>query len=252
MIFPVSCKFVGNASTMPHGEKVYFLTQYLIKSTENGLEILEVTPGDGDGLLRPVKSVKLLAGPKDIAVWEEQVNPHDRADLIRKAMTTGKRATIFGSTTDHMTFVIDPSFDEFETVHVFDNTPPKASLSETLKSLESIGYFEPDSIIFEHHIEDISEYEADVYPCRAVGFQRTLDRANVREGDIVAVDSCVCKQKSIRMITGTFHIAYSVFQRVDQPPFWIRTSKKGSGFHACNAESFLYGFFSQRPVFQRA
>ena len=222
MIFPVSCKFVGNASTMPHGEKVYFLTQYLIKSTENGLEILEVTPGDGDGLLRPVKSVKLLAGPKDIAVWEEQVNPHDRADLIRKAMTTGKRATIFGSTTDHMTFVIDPSFDEFETIHVFDNTPPKASLSETLRSLESIGYFEPDNIIFEHHIEDISEYEADVYPCRAGGFPRTLDRANVKEGDIVACCKTgrqICEETSDAELT--FRETCPV-TRIDKEPFITR------------------------------
>lgn len=222
MIFPVSCKFVGNASSMPHGEKVYFLSQYLLRKTANGIEILAVEPADGDGLIREIKSLTLLARADEVHIWEGSVNPHNRADLIRKALSTGKRATVFGNAADHMTFVLDPSLDEFETVHVFDNTPPKASLSETLKALESIGYFEPDNIIFEHHIEDISEYGADVYPCKASGYARTLDRANVKEGDTVAC----CKTG--RQICEETSDAKLIFRetcpvtRIDKEPFIAR------------------------------
>ncbi|HJJ67018.1 MAG TPA: hypothetical protein O0W84_04765 [Methanocorpusculum sp.] len=222
MIFPVSCKFVGNASSMPHGEKVYFLSQYLLRKTANGIEILAVEPADGDGLIREIKSLTLLARADEVHIWEGAVNPHNRADLIRKALSTGKRATVFGNAADHMTFVLDPSLDEFETVHVFDNTPPKASLSETLKALESIGYFEPDNIIFEHHIEDISEYRADVYPCKASGYARTLDRANVKEGDTVAC----CKTG--RQICEETSDAKLIFRetcpvtRIDKEPFIAR------------------------------
>ena len=222
MIFPASCKFVGNASSMPHGETVYFLTRYLIRTTTEGHEILEVIPGEGDGLIRPVQSLTLLAGADETAVWEGAVNPHNRAEVIRKALSTGKRATIFGSSTDHMTFVIDPSLEEFETVHVYDNIPPKATLSETLQSLEALGYFEPDGIIFEHHIEDISAYGADVYPCKAGGFARTLDRGVVQDGDVVAC----CKTG--RQICEETSYADLVFKetcpvtRVDAEPFIAR------------------------------
>ena len=57
MIFPVSCKFVGNASSMPHGDKVYFLSQYLLHKTESGIEILEVEPAEGETLVRAQKGI---------------------------------------------------------------------------------------------------------------------------------------------------------------------------------------------------
>ncbi|MBO5368655.1 hypothetical protein J6A32_08500, partial [Methanocorpusculum sp.] len=70
MIFPVSCKFVGNASSMPHGDKVYFLSQYLLHKTESGIEILEVEPAEGETLVRDIKSVKVLAKAEDVHIWE--------------------------------------------------------------------------------------------------------------------------------------------------------------------------------------
>ena len=222
MIFPVSCKFVGNASSMPHGDKVYFLSQYLLHKTGSGIEILEVEPAEGETLVRDIKSVKVLAKAEDVHIWEGIVNPHNRADLIRKAMSTGKPATVFGSESDHMTFVLHPSLDGFETVHVYDNVPPKAALSETLKSLESIGYFEPDNIIFEHHIENIAEYGADVYPCRAGGFPRTLDRASVQDGDVVA---CCKTGRQICEETSDADLEYREtcpVTRIEEEPFIAR------------------------------
>lgn len=200
MIFPLSCKFVGNASSMPYGEKVYFLTRYLIHQIDDGsdedsggntsnkqsFEVFAVKPADGLGLMREIAEITRIAGPDDIAIWSEEVNPHNRADLISKALSTGKRCTIFGSQSDHMTFVCDPSFSEFDTVHVFDNVPLRATLSETLKVLESVGYFEADAIRFEHHVRNIAHIEADVYPCRAAGLSRAIDRDNLRDGDKVA------------------------------------------------------------------
>ncbi|MDO5845460.1 MAG: hypothetical protein Q4Q04_00905 [Methanocorpusculum sp.] len=186
MIFPPSCKYIGNATTQPFGEKVYFITQYLVHPTADGPEILEVRPEKGCGVMRSIASVKLLAGADEVAVWDGEINPHNRADLIRKALSTKKRCTLFGTETEHMTFVFEPDLSAFETVHVYDITPPHPNLSDSITALETIGYFEKDNVIFEHHVRDISRIQADVYPCRAGGFSRTLDRDCTKEGDVVA------------------------------------------------------------------
>lgn len=187
MIFPKECKFVGNATTKPLGEKVYCLTQYLIHPTPEGLEVLHVTLKKDTGIMREIESVETIAGPDDIFVWLGDIStPHDRVGLIKKAMTTGKRCTIFGDKYEHMTFILDPDLSEFQKVHVYDVTPPKATLSATLSELEKIGFFELDNIMFEHHIRDISSIDADVYPCRAGGFSKTLDRDKLIPGEKIA------------------------------------------------------------------
>lgn len=186
MIFPPSCKYIGNATTQPYGNKVYFITQYLIHPTADGLEILEVRPEKGKDVMRNIASLKRLVGPEDIAVWDGEINPHDRVGLIQKALSTQKRCTIFGTETEHLTFVCDPDLSGFETVHVYDITPPHPNLSDSIIALEKIGYFEMDNIVFEHHVRDISQIEADVYPCRAGGFERTLDRDLPNAGETIA------------------------------------------------------------------
>ncbi len=186
MIFPKECKFVGNAATSPLGDKVYFLTEYLIHPTPDGIEVLKIQPKDGIGLMRDIESVELVAGSKDTFVWKKEVNTHDRAGLVRKALSTKKRCTVFGKEDDHMTFVCDPDLSTFETVHVFDITPPNPSLVDTLTGLESLGFFETENIVFDHHIRDISKLDTEIYPCRAGGFPHTLDRDIPPKGSRIA------------------------------------------------------------------
>lgn len=186
MIFPTECKYVGSAATKPLGDKVYFLTKYLIHPVPEGFEILEVEAEKGSGYLRDIKSVRRLVGPDDIAMWEGSITPHDRAGLIKKALTTKKRCTIFGANDEHWTFVLDPDLSGFETVHVYDITPPRANLSETIRLLDEMGFFGADDVVFEHHVRDITKIEADVYPCRAGGFSKTLDRDDLKGNEHVA------------------------------------------------------------------
>ena len=176
MIFPRECKYVGNATSSPLGNKVYFLTEYLVHSTPDGFEVLKIQPKDGPGLMREIAYVELIAGPEDTVVWKDKVNAHDKAGLVRIALSTKKKCTIFGKEDGHMTFVCDPDLSTFETVHVFDIIPPNPSLTDTLNELEALGFFETENVIFDHHIRDIRTIDAHVYPCKAGGFSRTLDR----------------------------------------------------------------------------
>jgi hypothetical protein len=187
MIFPEECKSVGSAATKPNGDTVYFLTKYLVHPLpEGGYEILEVRQGEGEGFMRPVESLTLLAGPEDIHVWQGSVSIHNRAGLVGKALSTGRRCTLFGEKDEHMTFVCDPDLSGFATVHVYDITPPRANLSETIRILEELGFFEYAGIQFAHHVRDIAGLHADIYPCRAGGFARTLDRDRPAGGEHVA------------------------------------------------------------------
>jgi hypothetical protein len=85
-----------------------------------------------------------------------------------------------------MTFVLDPDLAGFLTVHVYDVIPPRPTLSASLKEMEAIGLFGELSVIFDHHIRDITTVPADIYPCRAAGYTRTLEADPLQDGERVA------------------------------------------------------------------
>jgi len=186
MIFPPHCKCVGYAGNKPVGDKVYFLSQYLIHEVSEGFEILEVEAGTGTGIMRPVNQVTLIARSDEVFEYPERVILHNRGDLIRRAAETGRRCVIFTGIDEHTTFICDPDPAALCTVHVYDVTPPRAHLAETLKSLEQTGLFGELEIKFEFHIRDIRETGADVFPCRAGGFSRTIDSDHLAGGEQVA------------------------------------------------------------------
>lgn len=64
MIFPVQCKEVGYASTKPCGDRVYFLSRYLVRDTGAGTEVLEITPDPaGSGMMRTIVASKVIGLP---------------------------------------------------------------------------------------------------------------------------------------------------------------------------------------------
>jgi hypothetical protein len=187
VIFPGHCKVIGHTGTKPCGEKVYFLSRYLLRRAGNGYEILEVEPDAGEkGMMRTIKSVRVLAAPEEIAIFPDRVQLHDRANLVRLAAESGKRCTVFTGLDEHINFVFDPDLSAFLTIHVYDIVPPRPSLSACIKDLEKAGLFGELSVVFNHHIRDISRIPADIFPCRAAGFDRTLDRDLLRGGERIA------------------------------------------------------------------
>jgi hypothetical protein len=187
MLFPAKCKQIGYAKKMHVGEKAYFSSEYLIHEIENGLyEIIQVTLADEPVLLRTVLHTKVLARHDEICVYPERVQLHNRADLIFRATRTGKKCTLFTGTDEHMNFVYDPYVSVLQPIHVYDLIPPFPHLSETLQALEETGIFGELEIYFKHHIADIRDIHADVYPCRAGGTKRSIDNDRLFEGETVA------------------------------------------------------------------
>ena len=187
MIFPEHCKIVGHASTKPCGDRVYFLSRYLLHETANGTEVLEVTPDpQGKGMMRDIVATRVLATADQVYRFPDRVQLHDRTNLIRLALDSGYRCTVFTGVDEHTTFVLDPDLSGLLDVHVYDISPPRPNLSMCLRELEATGLFGDLSIRFCHHVRDIREIGAEVYPCRAAGFNRTLDEDPVCGGEHVA------------------------------------------------------------------
>ncbi|GAB6284558.1 MAG: hypothetical protein STSR0009_07580 [Methanoregula sp.] len=187
MIFPAQYKQVGFATKKPCGDLVYFLSRYLIRETGDGYEVLEVSlDATEKGMMRQIISSRVLAHAHEVYRYPERVNLHDRTLLVQRALDSGYRCTIFSGLDEHLTFVLDPDLSTYTTIHVYDVTPPRPSLSSCIAELEAAGLFGELSVVFSHHIRDTTLICADVYPCRAAGFTRTLDADEMHGGERVA------------------------------------------------------------------
>ena len=233
MIFPDHYKYVGIAETKPCGDKVYFLSRYLLKKTDDGIELLEITVDSKEkNVMRTITSSIVLAQPREVYWYPDKVQLNDRANLVRLASETGYRCTVFTGIDEHTTFVLDPALSEFLTVHVYDVIPPRSSLSASIKEMESIGLFGDLSVIFDHHIRDISLVPADVYPCRAAGYRKTLDADPLSGGEHVA--GCLTSQQ---LCTECYTVPYTLenicpLEQIDKEPFiarCCRSEREGLG-----------------------
>lgn len=224
MIFPY--KQIGHSYGKPCGDRVYFLTRYVIRETEAGPEIIEVEPCEGDGLMRPVASSRVVARPDEVCVYPDRVELADRTRLVDLACRSGKRCTVFRGHDEHLTFVCDPDPSEVLTIHVYDAKPPRPSLSAAIREIERIGLFGQLGVRFEYHIEDISTIPADVFPCRAAGFPKTLDSDPMEGGERVAC--CMTGAAIYREIWGERFTQVEIcpLRRIDREPFIARCCRK--------------------------
>ncbi|MFA4877546.1 MAG: hypothetical protein WC586_09035 [Methanoregula sp.] len=223
MIFPEHCKFVGIASTKPCDNKVYFLSRYLLRETSEGTEVNEVVlDSSAKGMMRDILSSKLLARVGEVCHFPEKVNLYNRTRLIELALESGYRCTIFTGLDEHRTFVLDPDLSGLLLVHVYDVSPPRPSLSSCIRELEAAGLFGRLSVRFCHHVRDISALHADVYPCRASGFSKTLDSDPMHGGEQVA--GCLTASQFYTECYGTdFHLEnICPLESVQEEPFIAR------------------------------
>jgi hypothetical protein len=224
VIFPGHCKEVGFVTGKPCGDRVYFLTRYMIREREGAYEILEVEQvSGGRGMMRGVVSIRTIAEGRDVVMHPSPVNLHDRTNLLSLARASGHRCTIFRGLDEHTTFICDPDPSTLLTLHVYDIVPPpRAHLSATIRDLEKDGLFGELSVAFAHHVRDIREIDADMYPCRAAGFSRTLDSDPVMKGERVA--GCMTGAQILRECGGKDVLPEEIcpLESVTEEPFVAR------------------------------
>jgi len=183
-------------------------------------------------MMRSIVASKVVASAGETYHYPEKVQIHDRTRLIGLALDTGYRCTIFTGLDEHMTFVLDPDISGLLRIHVYDVTPPRPSLSACIRELESAGLFGELSVIFCHHTRDITQVQADVYPCRAAGYTRTLDADPMQGGERVA--GCLTSSQFFTQCYGKDFVLENIcpLESVREEPFiarCCRSEREGLG-----------------------
>jgi hypothetical protein len=185
-------------------------------------------------MMRTIIASKLLATAQETYRYPGKVQIHDRTRLIRLALDMGYRCTIFTGLDEHMTFVLDPDTSGLLIIHVYDVSPPRPSLSACIRELEADGLFGDLSVMFCHHTRDITQVQADVFPCRAAGYTRTLDADPMQGGERVA--GCLTGSQFYTECYGGDFVLENIcpLESVQEEPFiarCCRSERAGVGIH---------------------
>jgi hypothetical protein len=207
MIFPDEYKHVGVTKSKCEGteEPIYFLTDYLIteeKNPETGKAEYGVyhVMKSGEGLLRKVERLNLIASGEEVVKYDRELNIKDRTLLIEIAakLCTGKVNTvIFTGTDKHVTIVHDPALSDILEIEILDVAPPEPSwLSLVIRRLEASGIFGDMQVRFAERIIDLRDFEGKntVFPCSASGLQgKCLDSDMLTENGHLLVGCEISK-----------------------------------------------------------
>ena len=175
MIFPADYKSVGVTRTDPAkrtGGPVYFSTEYLIADLTSGCSIYKVK-SQGEGLLKELVSLELIAKGEQIKKFKEKLDSHDRTRLIESAagLCNGTVNTvIFEGLDRHITFVHEPSLHEVMEIEIIDIIPPEPPwLVSAIERLVKSGILGELNIRFTKRLIDLRQFEGQksVFPCYA-------------------------------------------------------------------------------------
>jgi hypothetical protein len=175
MIFPADYKSVGITRTDPTGRTgcpIYFATEYLIADLQSDLSIYKVK-SEGEGLLKKLISLELIAKGDQIKKFEEKLDSHDRTRLIESAIPLckgGVTAVIFEGVDRHVTFVHEPSLHDVMEIEIIDISPPEPPwLTFAIERLVKSGILGELNIRFTKKLIDLRQFEGErmVFPCHA-------------------------------------------------------------------------------------
>ncbi|HEY9246570.1 MAG TPA: hypothetical protein VIO11_06980 [Candidatus Methanoperedens sp.] len=175
MIFPQDYKSVGVTRTDPTlriGCPIYFSTEYLISDTHEGLEIYRVE-SEGEGLLKKLVSLELIAKGDRVKKFQEKLDAHDRTRLIESAipLCIGRVNTVvFEGMDRHITFVHEPSLREVMEIEIIDISPPEPPwLASAVERLAKSGILGELNVRFTKKLIDLRQFEGEktVFPCYA-------------------------------------------------------------------------------------
>ncbi|HIH70283.1 DUF7714 family protein [Methermicoccus shengliensis] len=187
MIVPDEPKYVGVCSEKPNRtSRVYFLTRYLLEEKGTELTLYELETR-GEGIMRDVVDVKVLAEPQEIVRYDKEVDIHNRAELVEIAHMLcgdGVNTVVFKGMDGHITFVHEPDIDQILNIEVYDVVPPHPSmLVYWLSKLKEAGAFNDVMVRFIPRLVNLKQLESPhtVFPCSASGLSPPfLDRDRLK------------------------------------------------------------------------
>lgn len=213
MIFPAEYKRIGvvHLNEIDDSKKhfVYFLSEYLLKEVgDEGYSVHKVVhEGKDSELLRPVKSVEVIATEDQVFCYEKRINIKNRVLLIEKAAEICEiqqkkgnpiNTVVFTGFDKHITFVHKPDLTKIKNIQVIDIRPPDPpGLIDCVRRLNESNIFGDLAVKFFEKVVDLTQYEGDntMFPCSAselVG--KCLDTDTIKENGYLLVGCQMSKR----------------------------------------------------------
>jgi len=196
MIFPQDYKYVGISDRVPEvGDPIYFSTRFIIikNETRESYQIYAVE-SSGEGLIRIITSMELLADQDEITVLDELLESCNIGILVEVAerLCLNQINTVILTGTDrHTTFVHMPDASKLFEIEVIDITPPSPPwLTSAVRRLHAAGVWSRLPVRFTEKILDLTQFEDanTMFPCTSSGLKgRYLDRATTAPDETLLV-----------------------------------------------------------------
>ena len=196
MIFPQDYKYVGVSDHIPEvGDPIYFSTRFII--VKDKMEVpyqIYTVKSCGEGLIRRITSIKLLADQDEITVLDEPLESCNNGVLVEVAerLCSGKINTVVLTGIDkHTTFIHKPDTSKLFEIEVIDITPPNPPwLAQTVRRLHAAGVWSRLPVRFTEKIVDLRQFEGrdTMFPCRSSDLRgEYLDAATTAPDETILV-----------------------------------------------------------------
>jgi len=151
------------------GRPVYRRTEFIVAVRDCERAVVQVAHDVGDEIVAPVRDIRVLAGPDDVAfVADPAVDTGNPSQMARAAARAGARVTVVQGRYEHVNFIVDPAPVRVRVVEVVPPEPPK--LLEMARAV--VDYDEdlpPVALDFEAiDLRELAEGPV-MYPCRCSG-----------------------------------------------------------------------------------
>jgi hypothetical protein len=110
------------------GRRVYRRTEFLVAVREGARAVVQIEREPTDGILAPVRAVRVLAGPEDVVyVEDEAVDTGNATQLARAAGASGRAARVYvvQGRFQHVNLIVAPAPLAVRVVEVVPPEPPK-------------------------------------------------------------------------------------------------------------------------------
>jgi hypothetical protein len=157
------------------GRRVYRRTEFIVATRDGEHALVQVERDERDGLFVPVRGIRLLAGPRDVAfLADAAVDTGNASQMARAALASGRRARVYvvQGRFDHVNFIIAPAPLRVRVLEVIPPEPPKL-----LEMAQAVLDFDEDLPPIELSFDpiDLRELAAAhpaqhyLFPCRCSG-----------------------------------------------------------------------------------
>ena len=166
------------------GRPVYRRTEFIVAVRDCERAVVQVTHDVGDEIVAPVRDLRVLAGPDEVAfVADPEVDTGNASQMARAATRAGARVTVVQGRYEHVNFIVAPAPVHVRVLEVVPPEPPK--LLEMARAV--VDYDEdlpPVALDFEAiDLRALADGPV-MYPCRCSGLDgEFLDAGPPELGD---------------------------------------------------------------------